>query len=330
MHAALALRCALHAHVARQLATRTRRTPFRVRRALAAAAATVTAATAVATGVPAARAVPPLPADVGAAPPTATAAELASIDAWRSNSTLDGPDVDAVAARLEALDARYPACKEVQWRLGRALYDVAQLARTPAARRGELLARAAAALEAARAGHGSGAGAREYGDACRWAGIVLEARAGGGSTRDYILSSPVVRALWEEAVAANPRDPAALHLLGRWHYAVADTPGWKRRLAGALFAAPPVSTFAAARDAFAAAEAAEPGFWKANATWLARAEERLGRPDEARRWAAAAVALPTRTAEDREADAAARSLLDRLTAGIARVGRGVRSPCLKR
>jgi hypothetical protein len=258
----------------------------------------------------------PLAAD---AVPPAVAAELAAIDAWRANATLDN-GLDAVAARLEALDAEHPDCAAVLWRLGRALYDVAQLDRTRAPRRGELLARAGAALEAARgwaqraASTGGGAAAaREYGDACRWGGIVLEATvAGAGSTREYILASPRVRELWEAAVAANPRDAAALHLLGRWHYAVADTPGWKRRLAGVLFAAPPVSSFAAARDAFAAAEAAEPGFWKANASWLARAEERLGDAGAARTWATAAVALPVRTAEDREADAAARALLARL------------------
>lgn len=105
---------------------------------------------------------------------------------------------------------------------------------------------------------------------------MLEACGAFQSTRDYIGASYVVADHWRRAVAEDPGDAAALHLLGRWCLAVADTPTWKRQLARALFADPPRATVEEAAAYFRRAERARPGFWKANLVLLAECEARLG------------------------------------------------------
>jgi hypothetical protein len=58
------------------------------------------------------------------------------------------------------------------------------------------------------------------------------------STASQLTPSPPHRLLLQ-AVAINPRDASAQHLLGRWHAGVADMPYWKRQIASVVFATPP-------------------------------------------------------------------------------------------
>lgn len=68
---------------------------------------------------------------------------------------------------------------------------------------------------------------------------MLEAYGAFQSTADYIRNAYTVADYWKRALEVNPRDAAALHLLGRWCLGVYETPFWKRQLASALFAEPP-------------------------------------------------------------------------------------------
>ena len=165
-----------------------------------------------------------------AAPRSNYDAALAALDdATESNSGT--ADAYATATKL-AFD--HPLDPRVLWRAARAAYNVADATQSPASKKA-LLAEAYKFVQDAKALPDG----RNSHDVYRWSGIILEAQGQFLSTKEYIRNAFVVREDFETAVAINPNDSSALHLLGRWCLSVADMPSWKRSIAGAIFAEPP-------------------------------------------------------------------------------------------
>jgi hypothetical protein len=255
-------------------------------------------------------AAPPPPPPAAPPPLPRTLAEL---DEAHERGAL--PAAAALAA-AEALLERSDA-PQAHWRLARALHQLATAPppapQLPAAQRLALLQRAHAALAAAKAELPRGATA-ELCAAHRWSGIVLSDLSALQGTREAILAAYAVRSDFEQALALDPGDASAHHLLGAWALRVALLGPWTRWLAGTLYAEPPSATLAEAVEAFEAAEALQPGFWVANRAQLARALAAQGDAGGARRWAEAALELPARTADDAAAHEAARAVLAGLPA----------------
>lgn len=207
----------------------------------------------------------------------------------------------------------------VQWRFARAAHALATQTGTPPAVQRAAIEAAVRSMQAAKRG-----GAATDGDLYRWAGTVLGAAGAWQSTREVIRNSFLVREDWERAVALNPTDATARHLLGRWAFEVARTPGWKRAVARTLYASPPTSTLGEALQHFLAAEAISPGYWASNQLWLGLTYEALGDGGEAARWAASALSLPVNSSEDRETRKESLALLKRVdavqAAGVAEEG----------
>ena len=78
-------------------------------------------------------------------------------------------------------------------------------------------------------------------------------------------------------------------------------PWYERQIASLLFASPPQSSYDAALALFLKAEQLDPGFYKKNAQMLASTYYKLGKVDEAKKWKATALAMPTKTLDDKEA-----------------------------
>lgn len=164
------------------------------------------------------------------------------------------------------------------WRAARAAYDVEQLAETPKQRKKELMDLALKWIAEAKAIERSDA------TVYRWSGILINEAGQFGSTADKIKNSFVVRDDWKQAVALNPYDANALHLLGRWHASVAGLSWVERKVASTLFAEPPTATYEEALDYFQKAEAASPGFWIANCWRAAEVCLKLNRKEDALQW----------------------------------------------
>ena len=127
-----------------------------------------------------------------------------------------------------------------------------------------------------------------------------------------IAGAPRVRALWRMAAAADPADATAEHLLGRWCFSLADL-GWaSRKIATAVFGAPPTASYDDALAHFMSAEKIDPGFWKKNLVMIATCLVKLGRAKEAKGWLLKALDIEQKTTEDHEAHQDAEKLLRRL------------------
>ena len=161
---------------------------------------------------------------------------LADLDDAASNSASAEPASLALAyASATDLVLAHPEDPRCLWRAARAAYNLGGAAATPAPRKKELLNQAYRWLQDAKA---TPAG-RASNDVYRWSGTVLESLGAFDSTAQYIKNAFLVRDDWEQAVAIDPSDASAHHLLGRWCLSVADMPGWKRTIASSLFAEPP-------------------------------------------------------------------------------------------
>lgn len=189
------------------------------------------------------------------------------------------------------------------WRHGRSAYHAATAPGVDSSTKKALLDEALKSVKAAVQYDGNS------GDARRWLGTILQEHSAFQGFSQQIADAFEVEAQWKQAVAINPDDATAHHLLGRWCFTVADMPWYNRSIASTLFAEPPSSSYEEARDYFAGAERITPDFWKMNQYMLAQAEGRLGNKTEGVRWLQRALALPVRTAEDKDCQAKALALL---------------------
>ena len=85
--------------------------------------------------------------------------------------------------------------------------------------------------------------------------------------------------------------------------------GWmKRKLASAIFATPPESSLEEALKWFEQAEEVKPGFWKINRVKLAEVYIAMGETLLAREWLDKALAMPSNTLDDKNAQTEAEAL----------------------
>lgn len=168
------------------------------------------------------------------------------------------------------------------------------------------------AMEAARAAVRANPTSRL---AQRWCGLVLLAAGEHMNFRDWIDASFEAEDRLKQALQIDPSDAAALHVLGTFYYDAAGFSWWFRWFLASCVRAPPAASYADAVRCFLRAEGVEPNCWKKNQLMLARAARRMGRADEAKKWAGSALLLGIRTPEDAKAHADAIELLSWVVSG---------------
>lgn len=268
-------------------------------RRVAAAAATGVTMAAMLTFPAPARAIGPV-ARVDADSAVQLNLKLRQLDDMREDITVPREVAYKLASELAE---KYFDNAAVLWRAARTAYDMEQLKTTPKADKQRYINQAQAWIDAAKSLD------RSDGAIFRWSGIISNARGQYMSTSDYIKNTFVIRDDWAQAVALNPADANALHLLGRWHFNVAGTPWYQRKIAATLFAEPPTATYQEALELFRRAEDASPGFWKANAWMLAETYNALSLKTEAAEWARKAVNMRVAGQYDFEAHEKSLALL---------------------
>jgi tetratricopeptide (TPR) repeat protein len=185
------------------------------------------------------------------------------------------------------------------WRHARSCYQHATAAGVASADKQALLGEALKCIKSAIQFDGSNSDSR------RWFGTILQEHSAFQGFKQQIGDAFEVEAQWKAAIAINPDDATAHHLLGRWCFTVADMAWYQRSIASTLFAEPPSSSYEEARDYFSGAERIAPDFWKMNQYQLAQCEGRLGNTAEGVRWLQRALSLPVRTVEDQDVQAKA-------------------------
>ncbi|NWT64702.1 RMD2 protein, partial [Prunella himalayana] len=101
----------------------------------------------------------------------------------------------------------------------------------------------------------------------------------------------------DKAIELKPQDPFLYYLNGRWCYSVAQLSWLEKKVAAALFGAPPTSTVEEALQNFLKAEEMHPGYSKCNYVYLAKCYKDLGQKNNALKCCDSALSILSVTNE---------------------------------
>ncbi|XP_063780131.1 regulator of microtubule dynamics protein 1 isoform X2 [Pseudophryne corroboree] len=195
---------------------------------------------------------------------------------------------------------------ELLWRLSQASHGLSQLGTTGAAEKKRLIYEA---LHFARK-------ALEIDESCsaahKWYAICLSDAGDYEGAKVKIGNAYSVKDHLQRAIDLNPKDATSIHLLGLWCYMLADLPWYQAKLAAALFATPPSSTFEEALIYFEKVEEVDPNSYSANLLYLGKSFLKLKNKDLALSWLHKARDYPVRTEEDKEVHKEATKILKSL------------------
>ncbi|XP_023701978.1 regulator of microtubule dynamics protein 1 isoform X6 [Cryptotermes secundus] len=96
----------------------------------------------------------------------------------------------------------------------------------------------------------------------KWYAIFLDTRAAYDGIKARVTQLPNVKNHLLQAVELNPKDATTLYILGYWCYNISSMPWYQRKIASAIFATPPTSSFEEALVYFCKAEEVDPNFYR--------------------------------------------------------------------
>jgi len=133
----------------------------------------------------------------------------------------------------------------------------------------------------------------------KWYAILLSLKGDFVSTKEKIGNAFTIKEHCLKANELTPNDSTTLHVLGRWCFDVAKI-GWvERKLASAIFAQPPESSFEEAVKWFTLAQEAEPHFIR-NAVLVGDTYVQLKDQQKANEWYKKASEIPPETEFDKQ------------------------------
>ncbi|KAI1717054.1 regulator of microtubule dynamics protein 1 [Ditylenchus destructor] len=109
----------------------------------------------------------------------------------------------------------------------------------------------------------------------KWYAIILNYWSEFQGSKAQIESAQEVKTHFERALQLNSLDATTWHLLGIWHFEVADLSYVKRLAAKAFYGTPPSSTYKEALRHFRKAEKIQPNFYSANQYYMGLCLERI-------------------------------------------------------
>jgi tetratricopeptide (TPR) repeat protein len=130
-------------------------------------------------------------------------------------------------------------------------------------------------------------------------------------TKEQVAASPRIKESVDKALALNPKDDTAWHILGRWHRVLADVNAVKRALAGMLYGGLPTGSIEEAERDMKKAMALNPNRLM-HYIELGRIYAQMGRNDEARLYINKGLAMPDAEKDDPETKQRGRETLAKL------------------
>ncbi|KAG9478700.1 regulator of microtubule dynamics protein 1 [Eleutherodactylus coqui] len=195
---------------------------------------------------------------------------------------------------------------EILWRLSRASRDLAQLSKTTSDDKKRLVYEARDFAKKAL----------EMNESCwaahKWYAICLSDVGDYEGMKVKIGNAYIIRDHFQRAIELNPKDATTIHLIGVWCYTFADLPWYQKKIASALFATPPSSTFDEGLKHFEMAEEVDPNFYSKNLLYLGKSFLKLKNNESALLWLHKAKDYPVRTEEEKEVYKEATELLKSL------------------
>ncbi|MCF7804149.1 MAG: hypothetical protein K9N46_13795 [Candidatus Marinimicrobia bacterium] len=229
-------------------------------------------------------------------------------------------DVDSLIQQADALheESRYtdvynllkkaeefaPDNFEVVWRLARAHFDLSDNSEDPATvekhiRAGFTFAEKALEMNPNRA------------ESHKWYGILIGRVGEIEGTKQKIKNSYKVAEHTKKAIELDPEDAANYHVMGRWHFTLADLSWVERQVASVIYAKPPQASFDKAKEYFQTAIDKDPAGIR-NYVWLGKTEEQLGNKSAARNAYQNALNQSANSESDRNLQKEARELMSDL------------------
>ena len=193
---------------------------------------------------------------------------------------------------------------EVVWRLARAHFDFSDNSEDETVisdnfYNGLTYAKTALELDDSRAeGH-------------KWYGILIGKVGELEGTKQKILNSYEVKDHTLKAIELDPEDDGNFHVMGRWHYTLADLSWFERKIAGLIYAKPPKASFVEAAEYFNKAIALEPTDIR-NHLWLGNTYVALDKTELAKEEYNTALAITAENDSDRKLQKEAQELLSDL------------------
>lgn len=129
--------------------------------------------------------------------------------------------------------------------------------------------------------------------------------------REQVKASPLIKAAADRALALDPQNDTAWHILGRWNRVLANVGSVKRALAGAIYGPLPETTNEMAEKCLKNAIAINPNRLM-HYVELGRIYAQMGRVNEARKFLLKGLSMRIREHDDPENKAIARATLQSL------------------
>ncbi|KAL1775954.1 regulator of microtubule dynamics protein 1 [Sigmodon hispidus] len=195
---------------------------------------------------------------------------------------------------------------ELLWRLARASRDMARLNGTSEEEKKVLVYEALEYAKRALEKNASSFAAH------KWYAICISDVGDYEGIKVKIANAYIIKKHFEKAIELNPKDATSIHLMGIWCYTFAEMPWYQRRIAKALFANPPSSTYEEALKYFHKAEQVDPNFYSKNLLLLGKTYLKLNNKKLAAFWLVKAKGYPAHTEEDKQVQIEAAQLLTHL------------------
>jgi len=130
-------------------------------------------------------------------------------------------------------------------------------------------------------------------------------------TKQKIENSYAVREHTMIAIKLDPENDSNYHVMGRWHFALADLSWVERKVASIIYATPPAASFEKAVEYFGKAHELNPDDIR-HLLWLGKSYEKLGQDNNAKKALKQALALPAVSNSDKNQQKEAKALLEEL------------------
>ena len=130
-------------------------------------------------------------------------------------------------------------------------------------------------------------------------------------TKEQVSASPKIKESVDKALAIDPRNDNAWHILGRWNRVLAEISGAKRFLAGIIYGDLPKGSYEEAERAMKKAIALNPNRLM-HYIELGRIYAQMGRKEEARDLINKGLGMPDAEKDDPETKQRARETLAKL------------------
>ncbi|MFQ6673813.1 MAG: hypothetical protein ACE5GH_03375 [Fidelibacterota bacterium] len=145
----------------------------------------------------------------------------------------------------------------------------------------------------------------------KWYGILIGRVGEIEGTKQKIENSYQVAEHTLRAIELDPEDDGSYHVMGRWHYTLADLNWFERSIASLVYATPPEASFEEARTYFEKAVEKAPNDIR-HYLWLGKTLLKLDDEEGVRDAFERALAVPPESEGDRLLQKEARDLLEDL------------------